>query len=90
MQVISESADEGVFAEGAGEQTPVWGQRIEGAEEAEPLHEGTNGRVHRDHPFGFQLSEGDQDSPLSGSSGMEAIQGQIGHFADPHSGVAKQ
>src|SRR6185369_11938025 len=39
MQVISESAYEGVFAEGAGEQSAVWGKRIERAEEAEPLHE---------------------------------------------------
>ena len=66
IQRFTEPADEGVFAKGAGEQAAVGRQRIEGAKEAEPLHQRANGRIHRDHAFGLELSEGDQNGPLSG------------------------
>ena len=75
---------------GTGQQTAIGGQRIERAEEAETLDQLTNERVDRDHPFGLQLAERHVNRPLIGAGGVEAIEGQIGRFADAHAGVAKQ
>ena len=89
MQVSAEFADQGFPGAGAGQQPPIGGQRIEGAEEAETLDQLTHEGVYGDHPFGLQLAERPMNRPLAGAGGVEAIKGEVGRFADAHASVAK-
>ena len=79
-----------MFAARPSQQPAVSGQRIEGAEEAEPLDELAHERVHRDHTFGLQLAERHVNGPFLRTGGMEAIERKVGSFADAHAGVTKQ
>jgi hypothetical protein len=79
-----------VLAVAAGQQSPVGGQRIERAKEAQPMDEITDKRINGNHTFRFQFAKGDMDCPLLGTGGAEAIEGEIDALANAHTGVANQ
>ena len=73
MQVITELTNERFFGAGAGQESSISRQRVEGTKESETLDEFTYKRIHRDHTFGFELAEGHMNRPLLGSNGAKAI-----------------
>ena len=90
VQVCTEVAQQGLLGTRAGQQSAIWGQRIERTEESETLDQFTHERVYWDHSFGLQLAEGHMNGPLVRACGVEAIEGKVGRFADAHAGVAQQ
>jgi hypothetical protein len=67
MQVITELTNERFFGAGAGQESSIGRQRVEGTKESEALDEFTYKRIHRDHTFGFELAEGHMNRPLLGA-----------------------
>jgi len=51
MQVIAELTNQRFFGMGAGQEPSVCRERIEGAKEAQTLHEPANKRIDRDQAF---------------------------------------
>ena len=74
----------------AGQEPSVGRQRIEGTKESQALDEFTDKRIDGDHTFGLQFAERHMNCPLIRAGGAEAIEGQIGAFADAHAGVTNQ
>jgi hypothetical protein len=56
MQVITELTNERFFGVGAGEESSIGGQRVEGTKESETLDEFTDKGIHGHHTFGFELA----------------------------------
>ena len=54
------------------------------------MDEITDEGIDGDHAFGFELAEGNMDSPLIRTGGAQAVIGQVDAFADAHAGVAEQ
>ena len=75
---------------GRGQKPSIGRQRIQGAEEAQPMHEITAEGIDGDHSFGFEFSERDMNGPLVWSRGAQAVIRKIDAFADTHAGVAEQ
>src|SRR5579863_7060789 len=90
MQVSAELAYQRFPSAGTGQQPAVRGEGIERAEEAKTLDESAHERVDGDHPLRLQLAERYLNGPLIGAGGVEAIEGQVGRFADAHAGVTEQ
>src|SRR5256885_9918844 len=90
MQVIAELTDECFFLARTGQESSIGRQRIKRAKEAKTLDESTHKRIYGDHPFRFELAEWHMNGPLIRASRAKAIKGQIGTFADTHTGVANQ
>ena len=90
IQIRAELANERVSGSGPRQQTAIGGRGIQRAEKAQTLDQIASEGIDRDHTFGFQLAEGYVNPPLIGAGGVEAIEGEIGGFADAHAGVAEQ
>src|SRR6266566_5595298 len=90
MQIIAELTDECFFRARTGQESSIGRQRIKRAKEAKTLDESTHKRIYGDHPFRFELAEWHMNGPLIRASRAKAIKGQIGTFADTHTGVANQ
>jgi len=58
-----------LWSRGAGQESSLGRQRVEGTKESEALDEFTYQRIPRDHAFGFTLAEGQMNRPLLGSNG---------------------
>ena len=90
MEVIAELPNERFFRSRTGQEPSIQRQRIKGTKETQALDEFTNKEVHRDHTFRLQFAEWYMNRPLIRTGGAEAIEGQIGAFADAHAGVSNQ
>ena len=90
MEIIAELTDERLFTARSGQEELVLGERFQRAKEAQPLDESADPRIHRDQPFGFQLSQWHVYGPLIRASGTEAVRRKIGAFTDAHASVANQ
>jgi hypothetical protein len=74
----------------AGQEPAVQREWVERTEKAQTMDDLTNKRVHRDHPLGLQLPEGNVNGPPIRAGIVEAIVGKINTFPDAHSGVADE
>ena len=59
MQVIAKLMQDCFFAVPAGQQSPVGGQRIEGAKESQSMDEMADKRIDGNDTFRFQFAKGD-------------------------------
>jgi hypothetical protein len=69
VQVITELNQDSYFASRACQKQSIDRQRVEGAEEAQAVHEITDEGIDGDHALGFQFAEGNMDGPLVGACG---------------------
>src|SRR6266481_2728789 len=90
MPVIAELPNERFLRSRSGQEPSIRRQRIKGTKESEALDEFTNKGIHGDHTFCLQFAERHMNRPLIRTGGAEAIEGQIGAFADAHTSVANQ
>ena len=90
MKVIAELNEESYFASGSRQKPSIGRQRIQGAEEAQPLDEITAEGIDGYHALGLEFAEGNMDGPLVGACGAQAVIGQVDAFADTHAGGAEQ
>ena len=67
VQVIAKLMKDCLLAVPAGQQSPVGGQRIEGAKESQAMDEITDQRINRNHALRFQFAERDMYGPLIGT-----------------------
>ena len=72
------------------QQPSIGRQRIERAEEAQPVNEIADEGIDGNHAFGLELAEGNMDRPLVRPCGSQAVIRQIDAFADTHAGVAEE
>ena len=89
VQVSAQLADQGCPAAATGQQSAIRGRCIERTEEAKTLDESAHKRVDGDHALGLQFSERHLNGPLIGAGCVEAIEGEVGRFADAHTRVAE-
>ena len=90
MEIVAELNKESYFTSGTCQEPSIRRERIEGAEEAQALHEFAAEGIDRDHALGFQFAERDMNSPAIGCGRTQAVIGQVDAFTDAHAGVAKQ
>ena len=74
----------------AGQEPSISRQRIQGTEEAQAVYEVTDEGIDGDHAFGFELAEGNMNSPVARTGRAQAVIRQVGALADTHAGVAEQ
>jgi hypothetical protein len=90
MQVVSELADESELSCWTCQQSSIWRQRIEGAEEAESLDKFCDEGIAGDQAFSLEFTEGDMKSPLIWACRTQAIERQVCTLSDAHAGAAQQ
>src|SRR5258707_3502488 len=90
MKVVAEWNEQSHFASRASQKPSLGRQRIQGAEEAQPLDEVTAEGIDGYHALGLEFAEGNMDGPLVGACGAQAVIGQVDAFADTHAGRAEQ
>ena len=73
MQVIAELNEESHFASGTRQKPSIGRQRIQGAEEAQPVDEIAAEGIDGDHALGLELAEGNMNGPLVRACGAQAV-----------------
>ena len=89
VQVLAKPGEERFFRSCPGQEPSISRQRIQGTEEAQAVYEVTDEGIDGDHAFGFELAEGNMNRPLARPRGAQTVLGEIGAFADAHSGRAE-
>ena len=64
MEVIAELNQDRYFASRSCQKPPIGRQRIEGAEEAQPVYKITAEGIDGNHALGLEFAEGDMNRPL--------------------------
>lgn len=90
MQVIAELDEDSYFASGTRQKVAVIRQGIQGAEEAQAMHEIATEGIDGDHALGSEFTERDMNSPLVWGGSAQAVVRQIDTLTDAHAGVADQ
>src|ERR1035437_4261124 len=89
VQVIAELTQDRYFACGSRQKPSISRQRVEEAEEAQPVHEIAAEGIDGYHALGLEFSEGDMNGPQARACRTQAVQRQVDAFADTHAGVAE-
>ena len=91
LQVGPQLFDQGLLAMGTRQQPTVERQWwIERTEEAQALYKLTYKRIYGNHSFGLQLAKRNVNCPAIRADIPEAIPGDVGTFANAHTGMAQQ
>src|SRR6185369_16744900 len=74
VEGFTESAKQHLPSAWPSQKKAIGRRRVERAEKAEALHQLANERIHRNHAFGFHLTERDMNCPFPRNASAQAIE----------------